>query len=277
MPVAQNLNHCDTKYGRFSFPKADMYIGRSLEVYGQYCESEVDLFQQILRKGDIVVDAGANIGAFTVPISKMIGSEGMVYAFEPQPFLCSLLSLNLLANDCFNARALSIALGERAGKITVPNFNYGARNNFGGISFAAPHPKIEAGTGALGIAKMRLDDVIDVPALRLIKADVEGMELAFLKGAKKILKTHKPYLYLECDKVDAADALIGFLESLGYRCFWHISALFDEGNWKGCAENVFGNATCVNLLCVPDDTKVEKFNPATDSTSHPRYIKSAAT
>jgi FkbM family methyltransferase len=247
-----------------------MYIGRSLSVYGQYCETEVSLFNQIVRENDIVVDAGANIGAFAVPISKMVGDKGLVYCFEPQPFLCTVLSTNLLANGCVNARAMSVALGSEAGKITVPNFNYRREDNFGGISFAHERTEIREKSGALGIAQMRLDDVIDVPRLRLIKADVEGMELSLLNGAKQLIETHRPYLYLECDKPGATDALIAFLKEYDYNCYWHVSAFYDPKNWKGHGADVFGNVTCVNLLCTPKGAHVEKFKPAIDSTTHPR-------
>ena len=190
------LDTCTAKHGRFCFPKNDIYIGRSLAVYGQYCESEVELFKKIVRKGDIVVDAGANIGAFSVPLSKLTGDEGVVYSFEPQAFLCSILSANLLENKCFNVRALSVALGDKPGKISVPNFNYAVKNNFGGISFVTKKRSSPKGSGSLGIPQARLDDVIDVPRLRLIKVDVEGMELALLKGAAGVIETHRPYLYL---------------------------------------------------------------------------------
>jgi FkbM family methyltransferase len=270
MILPPSLDSCRAKYGRFIFPKNDIYIGRSLSVYGQYCESEVQLFKQILRKGDIVVDAGGNIGAFSVPLSKTVGDAGMVYAFEPQPFLCSILSANLITNGCVNTRALSVALGDNPGQITVPPLNYGAKNNFGGISFAKERPAMPKGSGALGIAKMRLDDVLDVPRLRLIKADVEGMELALLNGATRLIETHKPYLYLECDKVEATDALIGFLQNYDYQCFWHISAFYDPNNWKNHAPNIFGKTTCVNMLCAPKGTVVQNFAPATDRASHPK-------
>jgi FkbM family methyltransferase len=268
--IAPELDQCRTKYGKFIFPKNDIYIGRSLSIYGQYCESEVSLFRQIIREGDIVVDAGANIGAFAVPISQMIGDNGLLYAFEPQPFLCSVLSTNLLTNGCSNARPMSVALGDEMGKITVQNINYAAKNNFGGISFATERANVAKNSAALGIPKMRLDDILDVPRLRLIKADVEGMELALLNGAKDLLETHKPYLYLECDSPEPADPLIAFLKQYDYQCFWHVSTFYDAKNWKEHTEDVFGNVVCVNMLCAPKEANVTNFAVANGSASHPK-------
>jgi len=271
MTTALGLETCQTKYGKFIFPKNDIYIGRSLSIYGQYCESEIRLFKQILRTGDIAVDAGANIGAFAIPISKMLGETGMLYAFEPQPYLCSILSANLLANDCINTRAMSIALSDGTGKITVQNIDYKAKNNFGGISFASENHNFKADSGHIGIAKMRLDDVISIPRLRFIKADVEGMELTLIKGASQLINRYKPYLYLECNKPESADALCTYLDQFNYQYYWHISPFFDADNWRNHKEDIFGNVSCVNLLCAPQSTNLKNFIPANGTVSHPRY------
>ena len=55
-----------------------------MDTYGEWAEGELNLFLQIVRPGDIVLDVGANIGAFTVPLAKRVGMSGRIYAFEPQ-------------------------------------------------------------------------------------------------------------------------------------------------------------------------------------------------
>ncbi len=57
------------RHGDFAYNHHDIYIGRSLEKYGEFSELEVDLFQQICREGDIVIEVGANIGTHTVPLA----------------------------------------------------------------------------------------------------------------------------------------------------------------------------------------------------------------
>ena len=52
----------------------DAYIGRSLDVYGEYSEGEIDLFRQLLRPGDVAIDAGANIGALTVGMARLVAA-----------------------------------------------------------------------------------------------------------------------------------------------------------------------------------------------------------
>ena len=56
-------------------------VGRSLSMYGEWSEHEVVLFSQLVSPGDTIYDVGANLGAFTIPLSKMVGEHGRVVAF----------------------------------------------------------------------------------------------------------------------------------------------------------------------------------------------------
>src|SRR4051812_49892110 len=73
----------DCRHGKLSYLLNDAYIGRSLDVYGEYSEGELELFHQLLRPGDVAVDAGANIGAVTVGMARLFGPGGAGVALEP--------------------------------------------------------------------------------------------------------------------------------------------------------------------------------------------------
>ena len=60
----------------------DQYVGRSLDLYGEYSEGEVEFFDQMLKPGHIVLEAGANIGAHTVYFAKTVGPRGTVIALS---------------------------------------------------------------------------------------------------------------------------------------------------------------------------------------------------
>jgi hypothetical protein len=74
----------DCRHGKLMYLLNDAYIGRSLDVYGEYSEGEVDLFRQLLRPGDVTVDEGPNIGALTVAMAQLVQPGGAIVAFEPQ-------------------------------------------------------------------------------------------------------------------------------------------------------------------------------------------------
>src|SRR4029079_8558912 len=72
------------KYGLVLYNVNDHYVGRSFELYGEFSEGEVELFKQVIRPGDAVLDIAANIGAHTLVFARLAGEQGSVWAFEPQ-------------------------------------------------------------------------------------------------------------------------------------------------------------------------------------------------
>ncbi len=84
-----NLKEC--RHGQMLYIRNDIYIGRSLDLYSEFSEGEVILFRQLIKKGDVVIEAGANIGAHTIAIAKIIGPAGKIIAYEPQRFIFQIL------------------------------------------------------------------------------------------------------------------------------------------------------------------------------------------
>src|SRR3974390_2242389 len=70
--------------GPMVYNKFDIYVGGSLKKYGEFSWFEQNLFQQTVQPGSIVVEVGANIGAHTIELSRLAGTDGAVFAFEPQ-------------------------------------------------------------------------------------------------------------------------------------------------------------------------------------------------
>src|SRR5436309_7187120 len=111
------------RHGRMLYNIHDQYIGRSLDLYGEFSEGEVELFQQIVKPGDVVIDVGANIGAHTLWFAKTVGNGGGVVAFEPQRLIFQTLCANLALNNVMNVMAFWQAVGEAPGVIVVPIFD----------------------------------------------------------------------------------------------------------------------------------------------------------
>lgn len=119
------------------YNRNDRYVGRSLDLYGEYAEYEVALFRSVVRPGDVVVEVGANIGASigaqTLPLARMVGPSGTVIAFEPQEMLFTMFSANLALNGVVNVRTRRMAVGSEAGTIRVPVLDPNRSNNFGAL------------------------------------------------------------------------------------------------------------------------------------------------
>lgn len=251
---AYRLQAC--RHGWMLYNVNDRFIGRSLALYGEFSQGEVDLFAQLLRSGQTVIDAGANIGAHTVFFAKAVGPTGTVIAVEPQRLVFQTLCANVALNQLANVHTYWSALGESAGQIRVPVVPIEATFNFGGVTLNAGEGP-ESSTGAPAptepVPQMNLDSM-NLPACHLLKVDVEGMESAVLAGAVETIARCRPFLYVENDRPASMAGLIRQIEAMGYRLYWHRPTLFNPGNFAGNAENVFPTLISRNMIGVPQES-----------------------
>jgi FkbM family methyltransferase len=223
----------------------DIYIGRSLDLYGEYSQGETDLFLQFLRPGMAVVEVGANIGAHTVPLAQAVWPGGTVLAFEPQRLVFQTLCANLAVNSITNVDARLTAVGAAPGTLLVPILDCTLTNNFGGLGL---------GMHTVGepVPVVTLDG-LDLGRCDLLKVDAEGMEKDVLDGAAATLARHRPLLYVENDRPDKSAELIRAIHAQGYTMYWHRIYLFNSNNFAGNPEDVFGTTASQNMLCLPAD------------------------
>lgn len=233
----------ETPHGDMIFLPHDVYVGRSIANYGEYSEEEARLFQTLLRPGMTALDVGANIGYFSVVMSKALGPLGKVYAFEPQRLLYRILCANLAINGCTNASCHMAAAGRRQGRILVPDLDYSEELNYGGVC---------AGNCGAGVDTpvMAIDD-LTLDACHFVKVDVEGMERQVLEGAVRTIERFQPVLWVENDRAENSRDLVEFIYSIGYEAFWFVNFLFNPKNFENNAVNLFSDTINANLLCKP--------------------------
>ncbi|HVX63577.1 MAG TPA: FkbM family methyltransferase [Pirellulales bacterium] len=232
------------RYGVMIYQPNDKYIGRSFELYGEFSEAEVALFREAVKPGQTVIDAGANIGAHTVALARLVGASGRVLAFEPQRIRFYSLCGNVVQNNLNHVICRQEALGAASGAIAVPELGDQTANDVGGLELAA-------GAGAArsySVPLVRIDD-LGLTACDFIKVDVEGMEREVLEGATETLRRFKPLLYLADDRPRNSDALRDLLETLGYELYVHRPPLFNPDNFARNPDNVFGSVHSLCLFC----------------------------
>ena len=238
------------RHGKMIFLTTDRYIGTSLDKYGEYCESEAEVFTQLLSPGDTVVEIGANIGAHTIHLAQLVGPEGKIYAFEPQRVIFQLLCGNIALNELFNVYTFQAGAGETAGTLKVPFVEYRhGDSNFGAVSLL----NITEGDDVPIIAL----DSMNFAAMRLLKIDAEGMECPVIEGARQQILRHRPVIYVENDRKQHSEKLISLLHSLGYNLWWHFVYLYHPKNFLGVEENIFADTMSVNMVCVPTEHHTE--------------------
>jgi FkbM family methyltransferase len=143
-------------------------------------EPVFDFFLDYLRKNDIIIDAGANIGTMTLGSSLIVGSKGKVYSIEPHPRTFNFLKGNILLNRFTNIETFNVALGSSSGNISFSNKKSDDQN------------AVVMNENGTSVPIRRLDELIDSNNIALLKIDVEGYEKFVLMGTTKLFK------YIEC-------------------------------------------------------------------------------
>lgn len=230
------------RWGEIIYRPNDLYIGRSLDLYGEFSEAEVSLFRALVKPGQTVLDVGANIGVHTLPLARLVGPSGRVLAFEPQRLVFYMLCGNVAQNSHDHVHCFHAAAGETAGTIAVPELDGAAEQNFGGLELSqgATSP------GATQVPVLRIDD-LRLTACHFMKIDVEGMERQVLLGTRETINRFRPLVYLEDDRADRSAALRECLAALGYVIYVHRPPLFNPNNFAANRQNVFANIVSINL------------------------------
>lgn len=232
------------KHGLFAFYKNDLVIGRSMELYGEWGEHELDCLSAYVQEGDVVVDVGANIGTHAVFFAKKVGEHGVVHAFEPQRRTFHLLNMNAALNECDNLTAHPEALGASTATVPVPDVGYDLPANIGNVSLL---------NGGGDTARMITLDSLELGRIRLMKIDVEGMEREVILGAKHTIARCHPILFVENNIEERSAHLLQALSDLDYRLYWHFAPYYNEGNFFGNSFNFLEAVERpeINILALP--------------------------
>ncbi len=156
----------------------------------------LQLFSQQLKKGDVVLDIGANIGLFSLLGAKIVGNEGKVFAFEPSQQTFNALNKNIQLNNFQNITPVKIALSDTEGVIHLGDVENDAYNF---IDVKAKNTALKTEQ----VPMLRLDDWVksmNIKQVNFIKIDIEGAELLCFKGAAETLRLYRPIIIMECDE-----------------------------------------------------------------------------
>jgi FkbM family methyltransferase len=187
---------------------------------------EKRLYLSIVRKGDVVIDIGANVGYYTTLFADLVGPCGEVHAFEPVPSTFELLSKEIRRfprHKNVSLNCLAVGDVDRNAAIYVPNNDHGqaalVQHREGSWHGSQYHE--------VRVEMIRLDRYADqLVKIHFVKCDVEGAELLVLRGGESTLRRCQPKIFLEIEERwtksfgwTGAD-VIRFLRDIGYQQFY---------------------------------------------------------
>lgn len=180
----------------FDFLKKDEKVYRwFLRKHQRFLERhEIKNFKKVINPGMTVLDIGANSGTFTHFVSEMVGPNGKVYAFEPEPANFNALDTLVKSKNLQNVKTYNVALSSNEGTHTlfVDKFSAGSH------SFAKDN-LISSAKGGIEVKTTTLDSILSTNGrVDVIKIDVQGAEGMVFEGGKKLLQQEGPIsIFLE--------------------------------------------------------------------------------
>lgn len=154
-------------------------VGRDLFFDGRYEPETISLILSLLGEGDIMIDAGANIGSISIPVSGK--KDVLIYAFEPAHEVFEVLKKNIAINGTGNIIPVAEALSDN----NLENDFYESDRVHGWSGMA----KIDS-FNHYTVPSVTLDSFAennDLQTIKILKADVQGWEYRVFKGAERLL------------------------------------------------------------------------------------------
>jgi FkbM family methyltransferase len=190
--------------------------------FGAYEQREFALWRSLLPQAARIADIGANIGWYTLHAAA-IDPAATVVAFEPVPASFEFLRRAVARNALASVVVENVAVADHEDGLTLI-----ADLTIAGAASAHPtivldHPR------EIRVPSVTLDGYAEAKGLHFdaIKLDVEGGELAVLRGAASILATDRPLVFCEMLRRHTRafgyhpNDIIALMAVHGYRCFTH--------------------------------------------------------
>ncbi len=195
------------------------YVDACIIACGIFEEQSTQAVKRLVKHGDIVLDVGANIGYYSVLLSKLVGDKGKVLCFEPTEHYRTVLNMNLEANYIHNAEVFPFGLSNKNQQLEI---------QIGSSSASLHNPGSLPSERNELITLRTLDNFMENRCLEridFIKVDIDGHEPLFLEGAWKTLEKYNPLILLEISHLhylEAGYTAWNFYETLttkGYKIY----------------------------------------------------------
>lgn len=240
--IKDSLLLTDSKLGTFLVYKNDTTISKAIDLYGEYCQAEVNILKEYLPdEFGQYIDIGTNIGYHLVAVHKETGCNAL--GFEPNPKHFALASYN--SKDYSKIQIINAGASNQKTEFILKDFDPTLKGNYGDIH-------ITAGEGTT-VKMIPLDDV-QLNRCHVIKIDVEGHEFEALQGSVRTISRYRPVVFYEAMEWEVWNKCHQFLSDRKYKQYWVACRTNPiASTFKPSDENPFQDSTVANILAVPSE------------------------
>ena len=174
---------------------------------GVYEYEKQQLIARAVQPNTVFYDVGANVGFYTLLGSRLVGA-GKVFAFEPLAKNLEYLNRHLVLNHIQNVEVLDVAVSDENGAAC---FEVEVTGSMGHLSHG----------GTVKVQTATLDSLLEQGRILppdYIKMDIEGAELAALRGAQRCIERYRPQIFLATHGHEIHSQCCRLLESWGFEC-----------------------------------------------------------
>jgi len=207
-------------YGTFVLFNNDIICHMMLNV-GYFAKFEIEFFRSFLKENDNVIEIGAFIGTHAIPIKQMI-KNGKLICFEPQQHIFKILCTNLILNNCADVIALPYGIGIE--KVIQTNLCLKDVSRFSLLKNSSNNPEKNSIISVKSIKNFS-DFYNTFNHLKLIKIDVEGMDLEVLNDIRDLIIHFRPFIFIEYEE-NTIEKIKKFFDDLNYDCFYFNTSLY---------------------------------------------------
>ena len=217
-------------------------IGKHI-IKGELWEPHLlNFISSFVKSGDFCLDIGACFGWHTLHISRCVGKDGKVFAFEPIQENIELLSENIIDNNITNVTLYDVALGHKYMNVCMCNANsdtsknsgdafismkydIGVENDINNIEYLTNHG-VYLKINKHPVTCKTLDSFTSENKIKFIKLDVQGFERMVIEGAEELIKKDRPIIAVELEDPCmvhygySSKELISYIQSLGYYIYF---------------------------------------------------------
>ena len=187
--------------------------------WGRSKYPELFFLQQVVRPGFVCLDIGANLGYYSVALSRLAGPQGQVLAVEPIPEFQAIWQDNVRLSGIDNLTLLPYALGGQSTTVQMGTPERNGLLHHGMTKVAASNPH-EHYARTYDVP-MRVPDELfrHLPRLDFVKCDVEGFEYEVFRHMQDTLRRFRPLIQTELNGLENRRAVAELLAGLGYAPF----------------------------------------------------------
>jgi tetratricopeptide (TPR) repeat protein len=231
----------ETRVGVVQYFPSHGSTGKAIGWYGECLQPHMDLLAPMIGPGATVVEVAPGVGVHSLALAGAVGANGHLFLIEWRPGLRRLLQQNLTANRVTNVTLLH---------------NLPARPGSSSIAPEQGQQQTHIDASTTRVRVETLDEYL-LEDLRLLKINEGADAAAVIDGAVDTLWRLRPLVFMAIDSASSTALLAARVKALGYRCWRMEAPLFNPNNFNCRADDIFGGATSLALLAVPEEVEVD--------------------